>query len=302
MGVPAKTAPQLATNAPTHWPRLACQLDPSNEAGSLLAVASHLAAAPASKVAVQALNRRVLTAAGIFEVPLRVSDGGKVVSVFPYATADAASAAHFAGVQEVLRRFGQPSAVYYAPKALPAAPAAQVIKPLDTYHFTKAERAPAKGQYGMWWTTPEDPDARRSPDLATLQRIFTAFDGYESWAFGVLLQGAGLLETDTPRVALPVGEPRSVALEAPDGHVVLLSASAEKGLRFHFHSATPAKYRTLLLGHLASLAESMRKTIEANRLPRDPKSKSSPLGWFTMARHQLSNSKASPAMLGAITV
>jgi hypothetical protein len=264
----------LATNAPDHWPEIALDfLEPGNWAKNMLAliVASTEAFETSGGVLKLAdLNRALLLDEGILEIPIVVEDGGRDVPVFFYDEGGPEAAGHLAGAAAVLERLGEPPPVYYAPEALPEAPAGDPFRPFGADLLRKQEGDLPGVEYAMWWSTEEDPDFAKSPGVAHIDRTYAALDGIETYVLAAILHSLDLAGKETGRARLP-DEEASIPLMGPEDRPLVLSASAEKGLRFHFPTeTTPVSYRDRFWKHFADYAAEWRAGVEGRNLPKDP--------------------------------
>lgn len=139
-----------------------------------------------------------------------------------------------------------------------------------------------KGRYAMWWSTPEQPNFLASPTFQAIERFYQALDGFESYAFTSILATLG----DTPSEGR-YGLPDSLfiqPLRGPEDRLFALSASAEKGLRFHFSiEQTPIAYRDQMWEYFAEFAEVSRRVLLAQEVPADPGSDAAPQEWWEAA-------------------
>ncbi len=135
------------------------------------------------------------------------------------------------------------------------------------------------GDYAMWLPSAGEPLFGTSETRRNIRRLYETVAGVETFAFADLLWRLGLVGEDASRVALPDASVSHSVL-GPDDQVLVLSASREKGIRFHFHeSATPA-YRNQVLSRFVAYGEGLRRAVTLAGLPLDEPGASSPAGWW----------------------
>lgn len=90
-----------------------------------------------------------------------------------------------------------------------------------------------KGEWAMWWPCAQEPRFSNSATQQLISRAFEAMSGFESYAFTLCFEDLLPAESSNGRFALPFDTAR-FPLALSNGEVLVLSASAEKGLRLHF--------------------------------------------------------------------
>src|SRR5262249_53653694 len=134
------------------------------------------------------------------------------------------------------------------------------------------------GKYAMWLPSPDEPKFAPSATRKNIGRVYKAAAGIESFTLADILRRLGVVEEETRRLALP-DELASVCTTGADEQVFVLSASQEKGIRFHFHeSATPAYRNKVLRGFVAYL-EFRRRAIKLSGVPLDEPEDQQPSEW-----------------------
>ena len=109
----------------------------------------------------------------------------------------------------------------------------------------------------MWWPSENDASYTTTPSRQAICRAYVALDGIETYILGALMAMAGAEETGV-RVALP-RDTVTRYFQDETGAPLLLSVSAEKGMRFHFHPAhTSPTRRDAFWQALAQGAEAWR--------------------------------------------
>lgn len=305
---PTPAGRRAATNAPRHWPAVYVdhwlpQMPAYNQLGVLHALLEGL-----KDQARPALAQRLLYDDGIVGVPLVIEEAGRRTAVLVYPEASPGAAAHYSGMRSLLRQREGMQAVYYAPAALlPAAPA-QVVVPLDTPHFSRAEQRPPT-EYALWWPTPDDPLFASSPALAHLDSWFEALDGYGYVLLSSFAKELDLLpeqeddSSDGPArlVRLPA-EALVLPVNGPANLQLCLHASRDEGLWLAFDTArTSGADRNRLLGLLARLARELG--ARRGRLPVSEEEQARALDHWRRARQDLLEREAAGVpdlRLGAI--
>jgi len=142
------------------------------------------------------------------------------------------------------------------------------------------------GKYAMWLPSPDEPKFAPSATRKNIDRVYKAAAGIESFTLADILRRLGVVEEETRRVALP-DELASFCILGPDEQVFVLSASQEKGIRFHFHeSATPAYRNKVLRGFVAYL-EFRRRAVNLSGVPLDEPEDQEPSEWWGGMEHVL---------------
>jgi len=303
-----------STNAPAHWPPLVTDPlpvpDPRSEqewAQDYLVFIVSLTQAlgesiPGLKVA--SVSREYMFPWGFLNVPVEIEEAGKRYPIFLYPQANPEVASKYLGAAEILPRKGVEAPIYYAPSPLPEASPSNPLRPFSPGILTKSS-SPASGQYAMWWSTEKDPAFGKSKTIDILGGIFTTLDGINSYVFGLLARTLGLVEDRPGRIGLPDRE-ASIPIKGPEYQDMFISASREKGIRFHFSTrASSPEYRDVFLALFLAFAKTARAEIEQKRLPQDPPDpdyENGPLGWWRFAA-QVARSKEQEAgirMFGVI--
>ena len=144
------------------------------------------------------------------------------------------------------------------------------------------------GEYAMWLPSSGEPSFALSATRKHIGRIYRAAEGVATFAFAGILRQLGEVDESTLRVALP-DELVTITVLGPDDQVIILSASEEKGVRFHFHqSATPAYRERVLSGFVAHLAF-LRRAITLSGSPLD--ASCDPQAWWQAIEHVLADSE-----------
>ncbi len=262
---------KLASNAPAHWPDVHCrQSTPDADEGmNKLLFADALASAleKCEGMEIDAFMRSYLSMDGLLIAGIRVRDNDQLIPIFFYPESNQQSAAHYNGVKEFLsEKDSQP--VYFSPEPLPETTLTETpFIPLAMRHLGKWEKELPQEDYAMWWPTESEPSFFDSAAMGYLDRIFASLDGIESYIISVILRETGYQETDG-RVALP--EYAQLPIEGPGETPMIISASREKGLRFHFPvSLVTPEYRDMFLHNLVIYCENMKEHILENKYPLD---------------------------------
>ncbi len=86
------------------------------------------------------------------------------------------------------------------------------------------------GEYSMWWPCAEEPRFADSATQKEISRAYQIMSGFESWYFTLLVDEIFPDKQTTGNYALPL-EMARFPIVLGDGAVLVISASAEKGLR-----------------------------------------------------------------------
>jgi len=137
------------------------------------------------------------------------------------------------------------------------------------------------GEFAMWLPSPGEPRFAPSATRRNIARLYKSADGIETFALADILRRLGVLGGDIRRVAVP-DDLASFPVHGPDDQVFVLSASQEKGIRFHFHeSATPA-YRNKVLAGFVAYLEFRRRAVNLSGVPLDEPRDQQPAAWWGM--------------------
>ncbi|WP_457334998.1 hypothetical protein [Rhizobacter sp. P5_C2] len=122
-------------------------------------------------------------------------------------------------------------------------------------------RQVALGEYGMWFSTPGDECFSMSSTLDSIDRVYEAMRGIEESVFAEVLHCTRSIERDVRQAPLPDELVVVPVIEAQDVGF-LVSASNEKGIRFHFHRSTASALRIELLAKFARYFENRRQAVQ----------------------------------------
>lgn len=307
---PGERAPMF-TNAPPHWPTIRTMLfNPEAHVPARSAIlqirtlgemARHFQAQNGpTRLARVAVSH--LAEGGVLSYPGLVEDQGRHVPLLLYPQGFPDASGHYAGVCQEARKLGLADPVYYSHAPILPAPPLPVLEALHPTHFSTEGPRPPAGDYAMWWETPGDEDVGSSPCIADIEAYYEALEGYQTYFLAAYAVRAGLVPEGTSRVALP--KDLTFALCAPGDVPVLVTASEEKGVRFHLHSElVPASYRNNFMRALARAAKEMRAMAQQANAPRDV-SALSPLRHWGMVRKpmQVDGKPLKLAALGIVVV
>jgi hypothetical protein len=119
----------------------------------------------------------------------------------------------------------------------------------------------AHGEYGMWFSTPGDECFSMSSTLGSIDRVYEAMRGMEESVFAEVLHCTRSIERHVRQAPLPDELVVLPVVEAQDVGF-LVSASSEKGIRFHFHRSTGSALRIELLAKFARHFEDRREAVQ----------------------------------------
>ncbi|MEM1117988.1 MAG: hypothetical protein AAGJ11_15865 [Bacteroidota bacterium] len=199
--------------------------------------------------------------------------------------------------------------MYFAPRTLPDPGVTLPFRPpvrTDALFLDVHDGETPMGDYAMWWRE-DNASFPEAEARASLDRVYAVLDRVASYAMVGVARAAGWIPPDVQaaRVALPddlaVG-----AVRGPEGRVLLVSASAEKGIRFHFHTeTTPPAYRDRYLRVVASYFEGMAGSLADYGLEPDAPEGSPPSAWWSAVQASLQSmgsEHGAPQKLGLIPV
>jgi hypothetical protein len=284
-----------ATNAPSHWPTLITEPLPAPDPKSdrewavnnllfIVTITKTLEAAiPGLKVA--SVSRDYIFPRGVLNVPLEIEEAGKRYPLFLFPQANEKHASMYYGAAALLPRKGVETPIYYAPSPLPQVSPSNPLRPFNLSMLSKSKSTPS-GRYAMWWRTDKDPLFKASTALRLLDSIYTTLAGFNSYVLGLMARELGLVADVAPRVGLPDRE-ASIPITGPEYQHMFISASREKGIRFHFSTteASP-EYRDTFLTLFLAFVKSARAELEQRQLPEDPPDpdyENGPVGWWRFA-------------------
>jgi hypothetical protein len=142
------------------------------------------------------------------------------------------------------------------------------------------EPVPA-GDYAMWLPSDEEPSFAASQTRREIGALYAAARGVETYLLAAVLRRLGAVEGQVLRVGLPA-ELTTFPVLGPEGRVFILSASAEKGIRLHFHRSTPPPYRHAVLAALARVAVAIRDALERKGGGFDDAAEHPPQSWWAL--------------------
>ncbi|MBI2570639.1 MAG: hypothetical protein HYV63_26855 [Candidatus Schekmanbacteria bacterium] len=276
-----------ASNAPSHWPVLVTPPlpfphDPVHPINRIFFAARLSEALPKGEggMKLAAVAQTRLTPDGVLEVPYEVLDGDRHVCVFVYGDAGTEAAEQFWGAAELLAKLGEPEPVYFAPAPLSrAAPRPQLRAWGADLLGTHDAEAPT-ASFAIWWATSPRDRFSGSAVAGYIGRAYEALAGIQTYVLAAILRSLGLVEEHTGRVALPE-DGIAVAVTGPESRVLVLTASSETGIRFHFDPETlPVRYRDAFWKLFAEYVEGWRKSTQQEGLRLDPLADAGPLSWW----------------------
>lgn len=149
------------------------------------------------------------------------------------------------------------------------------------------------GDYGMWFTSAGDDAFSRSDTFKAIDRIYRAVAGREEIALAEIFSHLGAGCGDPRRIPLP-DSPLVVPVLAGDNQCLLVSASKEKGIRFHFPRSVPPAFRVEMLNSAAAFLEAGRKSslVPRSELPQDDTDERSSARWWTAMKRTITDQEA----------
>jgi hypothetical protein len=277
-----------ATNAPAGWPAVKCAAlpMPHDSPANLARFGESLGRAFGGRPGAFRLStkgRARLSSYGLLDVPFEVSSDGRTVPVLLYVRADREAGAHFSAARLFLEGRGEPPPVYYAPEKLPEAGPGEPFRPFHAGDLRRwAGKAPP-GEYSMWWPASGDESFTGSRAFRHIDRAYRSLSGYETYVHAAVMRALGYEGDTVGRLGLPA-EPGTFPLEGPEGALLLLDVSQEKGMRFLFPvERTPRAYRDAFWQVFAGYAEFWNAAASGKGFARDPASGHPPLQWWEEA-------------------
>ncbi|WP_124542253.1 hypothetical protein [Piscinibacter terrae] len=146
--------------------------------------------------------------------------------------------------------------------------------------FRISAEGPGPGHYGMWFSSPGDEAFSASSTLACIDRIYEAVSGVEEFALAEILRCLGAIDGDAKRVPLPE-ESAVFPVVGKQGERFLVSASKEKGIRFHFPRATTAAIRTAVLNAFGNHLEARRVELQESASRLQPSGSDIDTEWWS---------------------
>ena len=284
-----------ASNAPEHWPALATLEKPHVEANvwmvSLEIGATMVKLFEAAKCGceLKALAQNRLSSSGLLDVPFEVEDNGERRSVFFYLESNAKIAAIYNGTRKLLLDRGEPEPVYFAPTLLPTTDTVtDPCRPFQADDLSVAEEE-VRG-CAMWWATQEGERFIGSTSQRKLLETYEALDGINTFLLAAIMRESGVVEDEKlGRACLPE-KMITFTMKGPEDQLFIFSASAEKGLRFHFPTKeTTPEYRDNFWSAFALYTKSWKEEAVKRKFPLDPPPQDSPpLKWFSALCHVMS--------------
>lgn len=153
---------------------------------------------------------------------------------------------------------------------------AQTVPPLG---LSPLRMNPASGLYAMWSPSEHEPSPVGTRTLTLLNEAYALLDSVATCAS--IAREVGWVEAtpDTHRVRLPE-ELNTCYVEDLNGHRFIVSASAEKGIRFHFHVDTALAVREAVLEHWYAHLRQLHQRLADGQLEADPLEISPPSAWW----------------------
>lgn len=274
------------SEVPAGWPNLTTDPLPSTQGASpqldtifFAARFTEATAETEQALKITSIGQTLLTAKGVLDVPLEVDDSGVSRSVFFFPGAGERESGWAEGIRRLFDQHGKPAPAFFAPHALQPADASPPMRALRPSDFNKLEGRPPEGSYSIWWKDSESGSWEDSACVEEITRFYESVDGVESYLVGLTLHSLGVL--DQPgRQGLPEGE-TTLPMVGPEGMPILMSLSAEKGVRFHIREdPNNVDYRNNFWRSAANLAQETRIMVEDQGYPMDEKGDESPLKWW----------------------
>jgi hypothetical protein len=135
----------------------------------------------------------------------------------------------------------------------------------------------------MWWPAAGDETFGGSRAFPFIDRVFRALSGFETYVHAAIMRALSFEGEGVGRLMLP-DEAQTFALEGPEGAMMLLDISREKGMRFLFPEArTSRAYRDAFWQVFSGYAEFWNTAAAGKGFARDPAGGPAPLDWWLEA-------------------
>jgi hypothetical protein len=136
------------------------------------------------------------------------------------------------------------------------------------------------GKYTMWAASADQQRFSESEVVPTIENIYEASEGYESFILARLVTHFGLVDAPVRRIHYAPDEMLDLPIRHVSGEEFILTISQEKGIRFHF--ATPSCgviRRVEVLSAYLGFVRAVRSEFAGDMDPPwDPRA----LGWWQM--------------------
>lgn len=219
---------------------------------------------------------------GYIEIPILFKIGG-VEHPFFFIYNDI-EAKNFIAAKAYLEKHGF-GEVFYA-STVEVSKVKDVGNPLKTSgtfakFFNVKKEGISQGLYALWWKSEKDVTFCKSRTKDLVMNMFEAFQDYETWFFGYLIQELNLSAKNQGfvRVELPAEE-RRIPLHGPEDTDLILAVSKEKGIRFLFPVEASIKYRERLLKLILEYVQGLRMMLEARNSEKDEQIER-PMHWYS---------------------
>jgi hypothetical protein len=272
----------MHTNAPAHWPKIEhMHINTQNveQAGAFNTI--NIAGELKQKgFEIVRLSQNSLFAEGIMNIDFVLKENGKIYNVLIYPDIYENASSDFLLCKRLLAKRGE-TAIYYSFAPIdPKAPESKKLGRWRVDMFSKMDKDPPKGFYSMWWPTEQEPKFSSSPVYQNIKTAFHNINGYEFVVLTSIGKNVGVLE-DKPEVVTKLPEDLvSFPVNGPDGMVIYVSASLEKGLRFHFNTSTPIEYRNNCWKHYSEYTTLFKQQADSKPGLKDTEMEPNPLEWF----------------------
>lgn len=148
----------------------------------------------------------------------------------------------------------------------------------EKYLIKKIKSDIPKAKYSMWWKN-DNQSFAASNSIDSIKTSYINSNGYETYIFSAILRALKLADEKNVRIALP----DSLAVfgfQSDKDNIVVLSASKEKGIRFHFDKdKTKIEFRDNFLKDYENYTKAWKTIIEKYKSNKDPE-KSKGQEWF----------------------
>ncbi|MCY0914299.1 hypothetical protein [Massilia antarctica] len=139
------------------------------------------------------------------------------------------------------------------------------------------------GEYAMWFQSLDEESFSTSASFRAIDGLFQATAGIEEAVLALILRQLGKVGPGIKRVSLPDDTDLMSVLTGDKQHY-LVSVNQEKGIRLHFHHATPVPHRIAILDGLAAYVRTGRPPIE-EMYRREGAGKCAGAQWWAATRH-----------------
>jgi hypothetical protein len=155
------------------------------------------------------------------------------------------------------------------------------------------------GDYAMWFPSEAERSFIPSETRQNLRHLSSAVLWIETYVFAALMKHLGVVDEQVRRLGLP-DQLATFSVVGPEGQVFVLSASQEKGIRFHFEKSASPAYRNQVLSSFIAFAEMLKRAVTLAGAPLDEVGDESPAKWWALCDQMVSQTEATREPVEAV--